>query len=119
MVAGIWGSISVGLFAVAEVTVIPGVYDEGVNGLFYGGDASFVGKQAAAVLSVVVFSFVASLIIAFILKFTVGVRISEEEELAGIDAAQHGEAGYDLPVNGNTGTGLPETNAEAVEKVNA
>ncbi|MBO3732688.1 ammonium transporter [Glycomyces niveus] len=119
MVAGIWGSISVGLFAVSEVTVIAGVYDEGVDGLLYGGDASFLGKQAAAVLAVVAFSFIASLIIAFILKFTVGVRISEEEELAGIDAAQHGEAGYDLPLNGNTGTGLPETNAEAVEKLNA
>ncbi|GAA1683757.1 ammonium transporter [Glycomyces endophyticus] len=111
MVAGIWGSISVGLFAVAEVA--------GTDGVFYGGDVAFLGKQVAAVLAVVAYSFIASLIIGLILKFTIGVRISEEEELAGIDSAQHGEAGYDLPVNGNTGTGVPETNAAATEKVNA
>jgi len=114
MVAGIWGSISVGIFAVSDVTVIAGVYDEGVNGVLYGGDWSFLGKQTLAVLAVVAFSFTVALIIALILKFTMGVRISEEEELAGIDAGQHGEAGYDLPVNGNIAVDAP-----AEEKVSA
>ncbi|MEU5157136.1 ammonium transporter [Glycomyces sp. NPDC021274] len=112
MVAGIWGSIAVGLFAFGDVT-------GGTNGVFYGGEFSFLGYQTLAVLAVVAYSFVVALIIGLILKVTIGVRISEEEELAGIDAAQHGEAGYDLPVNGNTGTGLPETNADTAEKINA
>ncbi|HEX2144628.1 MAG TPA: ammonium transporter [Glycomyces sp.] len=111
MVAGIWGSIAVGLFAFGDVT-------GGTSGVFYGGDFAFLGWQTVAVLAVVAYSFVVALIIALILKFTIGVRVSEEEELAGIDAAQHGEAGYDLPVNGNTGTGLPEAAGEP-EKVNA
>jgi ammonium transporter, Amt family len=106
MVAGIWGSISVGLFAFADVT-------DGVNGVFYGGEFSFLGWQTVAVLAVVAYSFVVALIIGLILKFTIGVRISEEEELSGIDASEHGEAGYDLPVNGNTGTGLPEAADDA------
>ncbi|MCD0446591.1 ammonium transporter [Glycomyces sp. A-F 0318] len=111
MVAGIWGSIAVGLFAFGGVT-------GGTDGVFYGGSFAFLGWQTVAVLAVVAYSFVVALVIALILKVTIGVRISEEQELAGIDAAQHGEAGYDLPVNGNIGTGLPEAAGEP-EKVNA
>ncbi|MCH7232448.1 ammonium transporter [Glycomyces sp. L485] len=111
MVAGIWGSISVGLFAYEGVA--------GVNGVFYGGEFSFLGYQTIAVLAVVAFSFVAALIIGLILKYTIGVRISEEEELAGIDAAEHGEAGYDLPVNGEAITTAPTSEADAPEKIEA
>ncbi len=100
MVAGFWGSVSLGLFAFEDAA--------GVNGLFYGGDATLLGKQAAATGAVLVYSALVAFVIGLILKYTIGIRISEEEELAGIDAAEHGEAGYDLPVNGNTGTGLPE-----------
>jgi ammonium transporter, Amt family len=109
MVAGFWGSVSLGLFAFEDAA--------GVNGLFYGGDATLLGKQAAATGVVLVYSALVAFIIGLILKYTIGIRISEEEELAGIDAAEHGEAGYDLPINGNTGTGLPE--AAEPEKVNA
>jgi ammonium transporter, Amt family len=109
MVAGIWGSIAVGLFAVEAVAE--------VNGVFYGGEFGFLFNQTIAVLAVVAFSFVVALLIALALKATIGVRISEEEELAGIDAGQHGEAGYDLPVNGNAvADGVP---AQAPEKVEA
>jgi Amt family ammonium transporter len=100
MVAGFWGSVSLGFFAFEDAA--------GVNGLFYGGDATLLGKQAAATGAVLVYSALVAFVIGLILKYTIGIRISEEEELAGIDAAEHGEAGYDLPVNGNTGTGLPE-----------
>ncbi|WP_133884208.1 ammonium transporter [Glycomyces sp. NRRL B-16210] len=110
MVAGIWGSIAVGLFAVEGIA--------GTDGLFYGGTFGFLFNQTIAVLAVVVYSFVVALIIGLILKFTIGVRISEEEELAGIDAAQHGEAGYDLPVNGNTSVDVPVP-AGDTETVNA
>ncbi|MEU6858895.1 ammonium transporter [Glycomyces sp. NPDC046736] len=110
MVAGIWGSIAVGLFAVEGIA--------GTAGLFYGGTFGFLANQTLAVLAVVAYSFAVALIIGLILKFTIGVRISEEEELAGIDAAQHGEAGYDLPVNGNIALDAPGA-TEAPEKVTA
>ncbi|MFB9662255.1 ammonium transporter [Glycomyces mayteni] len=110
MVAGYWGSISLGLFAVEEAA--------GVNGLFYGGDASLLGKQTAATGVVLVYSALVAFVIGLILKYTIGIRISEEEELAGIDASEHGEAGYDLPVNGNTSVDAPVAAGEP-EKVSA
>jgi Amt family ammonium transporter len=111
MVAGIWGSISVGLFAYEGVA--------GTNGVFYGGEFGFLANQTIAVLAVVAYSFIVALVIGLILKFTMGVRISEEEELAGIDAAQHGEAGYDLPVNGEAVTTAPISSADQPETVQA
>ncbi|NUQ89072.1 MAG: ammonium transporter, partial [Glycomyces artemisiae] len=112
MVAGFWGSVSLGLFTFAESNAL------GVDGLFYGGGFELLGKQAAATGVVLVYSAVVAFLIGLILKFTMGIRISEEEELAGIDAAQHGEAGYDLPVNGNTSVDAPVAAGEP-EKVNA
>ncbi|HLU27309.1 MAG TPA: ammonium transporter [Glycomyces sp.] len=113
MVAGIWGSIAVGLFAHGDVS-------GGTDGLFYGGDFGFLAGQALAVVAVVVYSFVVALVIGLILKFTMGVRISEAEELAGIDAAQHGESGYDLPLNGEAlGGGIGSPVTAVPEKVQA
>jgi Amt family ammonium transporter len=113
MVAGIWGSVSVGLFAYGGVT-------GGTDGVLYGGGLGFLGWQALAVLSVVVYSFAVAALIGLVLKFTMGVRISEEEELAGIDAAQHGESGYDLPVNGEAlGGAIGSPVPEVPEKVQA
>ncbi|GAB3999193.1 ammonium transporter [Glycomyces albus] len=112
MVAGIWGSIAVGLFAFGGVT-------DGTDGVLYGGDFGFLANQTIAVLAVVAYSFVVAVIIALILKFTIGVRISEEDELAGIDAAQHGEAGYDMPVNGEAVNAVAAPAQPSSEKVEA
>ncbi|WP_025273722.1 ammonium transporter [Haloglycomyces albus] len=90
MVAGFWGSIAVGLFAVKET-------EAGVNGLFYGGGASLLGLQTAGTAIVAVYSFGVALLIGLALKFTVGIRVSKEEELAGIDSAEHGETSYVFP----------------------
>ncbi|WP_100446443.1 ammonium transporter [Glycomyces xiaoerkulensis] len=116
MVAGIWGSMAVGLFAVADITEV--TWGDAQNGLFYGGSFGFFANQTGAVFAVVGYSFVVALIIGLILKFTIGVRISEEDELAGIDAAQHGEAGYDLPVNGEAFP-APTSPTDAPDKVQA
>ncbi|QSB06198.1 ammonium transporter [Natronoglycomyces albus] len=94
MVAGAWGSVAVGFFAVPEIS-------DGTAGVFYGGQFSFLGLQALAVLVVAAYSFIVALLIALALKHTLGVRVDSEQELAGIDGTEHGESGYDLPLNGH------------------
>jgi Amt family ammonium transporter len=64
--------------------------------LFYGGDLTLLGHQAGAALFTIVWTGVLTTIIAFAIKFTIGWRVSEEDEVEGIDFAEHGEAAYDL-----------------------
>ena len=85
MVGGIIGSVLTGVFSSTA-------YGE-FNGLIYGG-AAFFGKQIVAVLAVVVFSFCATWILAKILDKTIGLRASAEDEIIGLDIAQHGEDAY-------------------------
>jgi ammonium transporter, Amt family len=87
---GIVGSLAVGLFATQTVnSAIP-------DGLFYGGDAGLLGEQALAVVTVAVYSFVATLIIAVVLKTVFGgLRVTDAEEKQGLDLALHGELAYD------------------------
>ena len=94
MIGGLSGTLLIGFFATATTDGI------GVNGLFYGGDASQLGKQAVAAFAVMGYSFVVTLIIALLLKVTIGLRISPEDELAGIDQAEHAETAYDFTTIG-------------------
>lgn len=80
-VNGTWGTIAVGLFAQQK-------------GLFYCGDGSFLGVQILGVLAISVFSFVVTYLIFTILKKTVGIRISRNQELLGIDMAEYGIEAY-------------------------
>jgi len=89
LVGGIVGSLLVGFFASGE-----GQSD--VKGLFYGGDASQLGKQAAGVFAVLAYSLVVSAILAFVLDKTIGMRVPEDDEVAGIDQAEHAETAYDF-----------------------
>ena len=68
----------------------------GAKGLFYGGGFGQLGKQAVGAFSVLAFSFIVSLILAYILKFTVGLRATEEEEFQGLDESEHAETAYDF-----------------------
>lgn len=68
----------------------------GVAGLFYGGGLDQLWRQFAGALTVTVYAFAVSLLIAFAIKKTIGWRISPADELSGIDLAEHSEAGYDL-----------------------
>jgi Amt family ammonium transporter len=91
LVSGTIGLLFVGLFAreiVSGGTV-------GV-GLLSTGDASLLGKQAVAVLVVAAYSFVASAIIAMVLRAVMGLRVTPEGEEQGLDIAQHGEAAYEI-----------------------
>ena len=84
MMNGIWGTIAVGLFADPDV---PG--NSGLAGLFYGGGASLLGKQCVAVLTVGAWTAVTITITFFIIKATIGLRASAEEEIIGLDATEH------------------------------
>ncbi|MQY28088.1 ammonium transporter [Nocardia aurantia] len=98
LVGGLVGTLMVGLFLAPEA----GAAAAGAKGLFYGGGFSQLGKQAVGAFSVMAFSFIASLIIAFIIKFTIGLRATEEEEFNGLDDSEHAETAYDFAAVGGT-----------------
>ena len=71
----------------------------GAAGLLYGGGsdgAALLGKQTVAVLAVGTFSFVMAFIIGKVIDSTMGFRISEDDEVTGIDQVEHAETGYEL-----------------------
>jgi Amt family ammonium transporter len=82
---GIWGTIAVGLFA---TTTAP--ENDSVVGLFYGGGFSQLGIQLLAVLTVCAWTAVTITITFLIIKATLGLRVSEEEEILGLDSMEHG-----------------------------
>jgi Amt family ammonium transporter len=90
-VAGIWGTISCGLFTSERLAAFNGV---GEAGLFEGGGLEQLGVQAAGVAIVFVTVFVLSLITFWAIRATVGLRISDDAEDAGLDIAEHGMYGY-------------------------
>ncbi len=65
-------------------------------GLFLGAGPEQLGKQAIAAFSVLIYSFVLSFVIAFVIQKTIGFRVKNEDEIAGIDLVVHGEEGYVL-----------------------
>jgi len=86
-VGSTWGVLAVGLFASKAIN------PAGNDGLFYG-NSSLIGIQALSIVSVWVYSFVVTLIILKILDWTIGLRVSEDHEINGLDTSQHGEVGY-------------------------
>lgn len=91
LVGGIIGTMMIGLVGV-EV------------GLFYGGGTEQLGKQAIGVVAVFAYSFILSLILAKIVDLIMGFRVSEAEEISGIDLVIHAERGYELTDNTQGGT---------------
>jgi Amt family ammonium transporter len=89
LVCGIFGTICVGLFAQDQFT--PNTTG---NGLFFGGGTKLLFAQLAAVIGVGVFVFTTSMIFWKIIKATVGIRVSVEEELEGLDIGEHGNIAY-------------------------
>ena len=82
---GVWGGIAVGLFA---TTSAPG--NDTLTGLFYGGGFSLLGKQLVGVIAVIAWTAVTMALCFFLLKKTLGLRVSEEEEITGLDVTEHG-----------------------------
>ena len=88
MLNGIWGTIAVGLFA-AKTT--PGFAVAGIKeGLFYGGGVDQLIKQFGGIGVTALWTIVTITIAFQVLKHTIGLRVSEEEEITGLDATEHG-----------------------------
>ena len=82
---GIWGTIAVGLFATTSAPE-----NDTLVGLFYGGGFDLLGKQLLGILSVGAWTAVTITIAFLIIKATIGIRVSEEEEIVGLDPTEHG-----------------------------
>ncbi|TWI59721.1 ammonium transporter [Halalkalibacter nanhaiisediminis] len=90
-IAGVWGTVSTGFFATPELAAMNG----GAAGLFYGGGFGQLGVQILSVVASGAFAFIASYILLLITKAIVGsLRVSEEEEIVGLDLSEHGSYGY-------------------------
>ncbi|MGN0474596.1 MAG: ammonium transporter [Acutalibacteraceae bacterium] len=87
MLNGIWGTIAVGLFA---TTTAPG--NDSLSGLFYGGGVGLLITQLIGVGSVALWTAVTITITFLLIKATIGLRVSEEEEIVGLDSKEHGLA---------------------------
>ena len=100
---GIWGTLAVGLFA---TTSAPG--NDTLTGLFYGGGFQLLGLQILGVVSVCAWTAVTITLTFLVIKATVGLRVSEEEEIVGLDACEHGlpsaYAGFSIMDVSNTMT---------------
>ena len=88
-VGGTWGALATGLFASKAIN------DAGADGFFFGNPGLF-GIQALTVVVTWVYAFVVTFILLKILDWTMGLRVSEEEEENGLDLSQHSETGYNF-----------------------
>ena len=124
---GMWGTIAVGLFA---TTSAPG--NDTYTGLFYGGGFELLGKQLLGMVSVLAWTAVTMTIFFFLIKAVFGLRVSEEEEIVGLDSCEHGlpsaYAGFSImdisntmtmEVNENTNLGVGEYEAASEAQKNA
>jgi Amt family ammonium transporter len=89
LVGGIIGTVLIGVFSTAEGA-------GGVDGLIYGGGFGSLGDQVLGVVVAILYSGVLTAVIALAIKYTMGLRLDEEDEVNGIDLSAHGESAYDL-----------------------
>ncbi len=128
MMNGIWGTIAVGLFATSSA---PGFAVAGIKeGLFYGGGFEQLGLQFIGIFATAAWTVVTITITFLVLKHTIGLRVSEEEEIVGLDACEHGlpsaYAGFGISdmsmtmdVNENTDLGVAEYEKASQAKIDA
>ncbi|WP_255951325.1 ammonium transporter [Streptomyces odontomachi] len=98
-VGGVIGTLLIGLFATATMT-------DGKDGLFYGGGAAQLGRQAVAVVAVAAYTFGVTYGIGLVIHKLMGFRATAEEEMTGLDQTLHAESAYD---HGVLGHGAPQT----------
>ena len=131
---GIWGTIAVGLFATntAPGYSIANATGKEIVGLFYGGGFELLGLQLIGFVSVAAWTAVAITIVFVVIKAVVGLRASEEEEIVGLDATEHGLAsaysGFSImdvsntmtmDINENTDLGVEDYNEASEVQKNA
>ncbi|HEX3828087.1 MAG TPA: hypothetical protein VHV82_12530, partial [Sporichthyaceae bacterium] len=68
----------------------------GINGIFYGGSGHLLWLQAKDVGATVGYSFAATMVIGLILKYTIGIKMSDEQQMIGMDESLHAESAYDF-----------------------
>ncbi len=95
LVGGLIGTVGIGLFASAASFT-------GVDGLFYGGGLKPLVVQVAVAVFAMLWSGVATLVVALGIKHAMGWRIEDDDEVEGIDFVEHGESGYDLTPRGGS-----------------
>lgn len=86
---GAWGALATGLWASTRVN------PDGANGLFFG-NAGQLWIQFVSIVATVVFAFVVTCILLKVIDAVIGLRVSEEEEMRGLDLTQHSEAAYNI-----------------------
>lgn len=92
---GLVGTLMVGLVATAEAPAA-------VDGLFYGGGAEQLWRQAVGAFAVLGYTAVVTAILALLVKYTVGLRLDRESEATGIDEGEHAETAYDFAIAGSS-----------------
>ncbi|WP_110238857.1 ammonium transporter [Nocardioides gilvus] len=103
LVGGLVGTVAIGLLATD-------------GGLFYGDGVSLFVTQVAVALFAMLWSAVATLIVALIVKAVIGLRVDEETEIEGVDFAEHGETGYDFGASTGRGRGTLGTTSTKVKE---
>ena len=96
LVGGLVGTLAIGFLA---TDLAPA----GINGLFYGGGADQLGKQAIGAFAVLFYSLIVAGLLGLLIKYTIGIRITKDDEVAGIDLAEHAESAYELGESGGGG----------------
>ena len=90
LVGGIVGCLSIGFFGSKAVNSV------GIDGLFYGGGWTLLGKQSLGVALVAGYSFFVTLIVGYIIEKTIGFRVRVEDEQSGVDLSEHAESAYEM-----------------------
>jgi Amt family ammonium transporter len=127
MVAGIWGTLSLGLFAAGKYgapTPLGADTSSVVTGLFYGGGMGVLKAQMIGSFSVTIATFVVSMALMYAIKWSFRLRIPTEGEIEGLDLHEHGFPAYpeyvvtgndgcpktidDVPIGRRTGVKLPK-----------
>ena len=90
LIGGLLGSLLLGLFSDTTINSL------GADGLFNGGGSSLLGKQLLASVAVFAFSFGVTYIVAMIINKTMGLRVTHDEEMVGLDQSQHAETAYQV-----------------------
>ena len=111
LVGGLIGTLLIGFLATEAAPA-------GVNGLFYGGGVTQLTSQAIAAFAVLAYSFILALIIGKILDLVIGFRVSEDDEVAGVDRVEHGESAYEFNETGAGGTFAGLSAASAARAAN-
>ncbi len=105
LVGGLIGTLLIGLFADAKSSPTASAGLSMNDGLFNGGGFAQLGAQAEGAAAVLIYSFVVTFAIGWVLHKTMGFRVSEDDEVSGIDLAEHAETGYDLASFGGSRSG--------------